>query len=105
MYTDKALLMRESLKFDPQVLSALEEIWEAVDNNQSGGISKDEYFLMSLKLNQVFNEPDEEDDVWHEGEDSKKVTANQGAGGDTALRLEAEAMELALAQAEEDWAR
>jgi guanylate kinase len=115
MYTDKALLMRESLKFDPRIVSVLEQIWEAADHDHSGAVSKDEYFVMSLKLNRVFNESEDdreegdvriEDSVFEEGDAlNLKVTADQGAGGETLQRQEAEAVALALAQASEDWKR
>ena len=35
-YSDKALLMRESLKFDPRVLETLGKLWVAIDTNKNG---------------------------------------------------------------------
>ena len=52
-YTDKALLQRESLRFDPSVRAALDVIWNVTDTNGDGMIEKDEYIAMSTKLYRV----------------------------------------------------
>jgi hypothetical protein len=45
MYSDKALLMRESLRFDPKVRQCLNKIWIVTDSNQNGEITDEEYLV------------------------------------------------------------
>jgi hypothetical protein len=50
MYSNTALLQRESLKFDPKVKALLDKIWQITDNNHNGSVDKDEYVTISKKL-------------------------------------------------------
>ena len=45
-YTDRALLRRESLQFDANVMKALQFLWTTTDKNGSGAIDEDEYMSM-----------------------------------------------------------
>ena len=60
MYTDKNLLLREAIKYDPQTLGVLAEIWAVVDTDGNGKVDHDEYVTMSKKLYQVFVGADNE---------------------------------------------
>jgi hypothetical protein len=52
-YSTKALLMRESLKFDPMVLRLLRKIWDVTDGDASGDVDFQEYTIMFRKLHIV----------------------------------------------------
>jgi hypothetical protein len=49
-YTNKAILQRESLRFDPDILSILEDLWQVTDSSHDGKVVKAEYVKMSSKL-------------------------------------------------------
>ena len=46
---DIDLLLRESLRFDPRVLSVLKEIWNWTDFDKSGAVDEDEYVSCTYK--------------------------------------------------------
>jgi hypothetical protein len=48
--SDMALLMRESLKFDPGILKVLNDIWVVVDGDHSGDIDKAEYIGLMVMV-------------------------------------------------------
>ena len=50
LYSDKALLQRESLKFDKQVLHELNRIWNLVDSDKNRVIDYAEFSVMHHKL-------------------------------------------------------
>lgn len=50
LYTDKALLQREAIKFDPGVQSVLQELYALIDSDFSGTIEKFEYVMLNRKL-------------------------------------------------------
>ena len=50
LYDNKSLLQRESLKYDPRIVQALDRIWKTTDSNHNGGVDRDEYIRMSRKL-------------------------------------------------------
>lgn len=43
-------MQRESLKWDPKIRAILNEIWEVVDDDQSGAIEFYEYVVMNMKI-------------------------------------------------------
>ena len=45
MYSDRALMMRESLRFDPKVRQCLNKIWTVSDANHNGEITDTEYVV------------------------------------------------------------
>ena len=52
-YTDRALLIRESMRFNPEIRHALENIWAWADKDGNGTIDEEEYcrlFLMLCKI-------------------------------------------------------
>jgi len=49
-YTDKALLQRESLRFDTKLAGILTKLYNLVDSDGGGQISKQEYFVLNRKL-------------------------------------------------------
>eukprot|EP00936_MAST-01D_sp_MAST-1D-sp1_P002989 g2989.t1 len=53
MYSDKALLQREALRFDADVLEVLNQIWSLADRNGDGGVDKYEYCDVSQRLYKV----------------------------------------------------
>ena len=65
-YSDKALLLRESLKFDQDILHTLDQLWQAVDSDQNGRVTEDEYKVMMKKLYFVLTDqahvPDDQKD-------------------------------------------
>ena len=49
-YSDKAILKRESLRFDPKVIESLTNIWNVVDENHDNSVDFGEYFAMFKRL-------------------------------------------------------
>jgi hypothetical protein len=45
-YTPNALLRRESLQFDHEVMKALSSLWKSTDKDGSGAVNEDEYMSM-----------------------------------------------------------
>ena len=50
LYSNVSLLKRESIKFSPQVLGILAELWDVIDSDESGEIDKIEYSQFHGKL-------------------------------------------------------
>jgi hypothetical protein len=50
LYSDKALLQREALRFDKDVLYELNKIWKLVDADNNGAIDFNEFCVMHHKL-------------------------------------------------------
>jgi hypothetical protein len=50
MYSDKALLRRESLKYDPRIIRTLSELWDMIDSNGNGRMDQTEYREFHGKL-------------------------------------------------------
>lgn len=53
LYSDQALMQRESLKFDPLVVRTMEELWAVIDVNENGVMDHDEYREFHSKLSLV----------------------------------------------------
>jgi hypothetical protein len=49
-YSNKNILMRESLRFDPDILYELNRIWEAAEEDHDGSIQLDEYQQLFFNL-------------------------------------------------------
>eukprot|EP00949_MAST-11_sp_MAST-11-sp1_P000833 g833.t1 len=50
LFTPKALLMRESLRFEGKIVQILRELWEATDKDSNRRITKGEYFDLYERL-------------------------------------------------------
>eukprot|EP00741_Cyanophora_paradoxa_P000945 tig00000448_g913.t1 len=55
LYTNKALLQRESLKFDPAVREVLERLWVVADVDEDGVIDHDEYVDLNKRIYKHLN--------------------------------------------------
>ena len=65
-YTNKGLMQRESLRYDPAILAILDQFWRVSDGDGSGKVDREEYITMSVKLYYVVvgsKDDDEEDDA------------------------------------------
>lgn len=54
LYNLQALLSRESLKYDPMIVSILESLWKVVDDNQNGKLEYEEYREFHGRLVHIF---------------------------------------------------
>jgi len=54
LYSAQALLRREALRFDPDVLACLDQLWQIIDVDGDGAVQRDEYIAMSMRLWVVF---------------------------------------------------
>ena len=54
LYSLQALLSRESLKYDPMILSILESLWKVVDDNKNGKLDYNEYCEFHGRLVHIF---------------------------------------------------
>ncbi|KAH8070835.1 serine/threonine kinase [Aureococcus anophagefferens] len=54
-HNDLALLLRESARFDPSVIEALDAIWVLVDADGSGAVDRDEYLALHSHLYGAMN--------------------------------------------------
>jgi len=54
-HNDLALLLRESARFDPAVIEALDAIWVLVDADGSGAVDRDEYLALHSHLYGAMN--------------------------------------------------
>ena len=78
-YNDCNLLLRESMRFDPQILKNIDEFWKLVDVDGNGEIDLNEYIELSLHLQQNM--------LMHENKKSKKnVKFNEAEGIATAKK-------------------
>eukprot|EP00945_MAST-04E_sp_MAST-4E-sp1_P004224 g4224.t1 len=50
LYSDQNILKRESLKFEKRIQFTLKRLWDLVDTDESGNISKVEYFELHRRL-------------------------------------------------------
>ena len=58
-YSHKALLQRESLRFEPRIRKLLNKIWRLADADDSGYCDREEYFAIHESLFRMMNgEPD-----------------------------------------------
>ena len=54
-HNNLALLLRESARFDPEVLKALDALWVLVDADGSGAVDRDEYLALHSHLYSAMN--------------------------------------------------
>ena len=54
-HNDLALLLRESARFAPEVIEALDAIWVLVDADESGAVDRDEYLALHSHLYSAMN--------------------------------------------------
>eukprot|EP00948_MAST-09A_sp_MAST-9A-sp1_P003084 g3084.t1 len=57
LYSDKNLLRREAIRFDPKIVALLNKIWNIADSDRSKRIERKEYVNMFEKLARVLTQP------------------------------------------------
>ena len=54
-HSNHRLLLRESARFDPKVIKALDAVWVLVDADGSGAVDRDEYLALHGHLYQAMH--------------------------------------------------
>ena len=90
LYSKKNLLLRESLRFNPEIRAVMTDLWLVVDWNDSGALEKDEYIGLHRKLVRLVREGDdmtEEDEAAMAEKEWKADIRAQGRGGKSMSKL------------------